>query len=166
MEPLFENRYIRDRSLMKDFYRRSMLMSPAAIILYLACLYCLWNTIEILYLADFFYPGYLLLAVFVLGLVWFGYRRNVNLTLKRDLELNNGQPIAQHIVVTEQGFTAHGINGSQEVTFNTIKKVRKTRKLILLITNARLVWVFPKASFTRGTPDEFLAFLKTKGFKV
>ncbi|MGI6745062.1 MAG: hypothetical protein ACOX45_02610 [Acutalibacteraceae bacterium] len=42
----------------------------------------------------------------------------------------------------------------------------QTKNLILLRSEANLVYIFCKDTFSKGTPDEFLTFLSKKGLKV
>lgn len=166
MEPLFECHYVRDESVMKDYLRRTLLLSPFAIALYAITGYYLYQGIELWFAFGQFYPTYMILVALLPGFIYYSYRRNLKLMVARELEQNNGQPLELHCTITRDALTLSGPFGSQENSFDVIKKVRTTKKLILLYTNARLVWIIPRDSFVHGDPTEFLAFLKDKGLKV
>ena len=166
MEPLFENRCIRNEAIFLEFYRRFRLLSPPYICSYLICAYCLyhffvyWATYDIFALSYLFGPALLPCAI------WYACRRDAKLALRREIEINGGTPAENHIVVTEYGIASHYPNSSTEISFSNIKKVRRSRNLIYVITKAKITWIIPKNTFTRGTADEFLSFLKSKGIKV
>ena len=48
------------------------------------------------------------------------------------------------------------------------KEYRKsqTKNLILLKSRANLIYILRKDTFTKGTKDDFIAFLRSKGIKV
>ena len=167
MEPLFENRHIRNKAMFQEFGRYSMLHNPATIIFSICTVALLHLTVSDWFANETLSINYLFYICILWGSFIFVYYRSVDLSVKRELELNHGQPMEQHFFVNEDGFTAQGPSGgTTEVSFDTIKKVRQTKHLILLCTKTKLFWAFPKQTFTKGTPEEFLAFLKAKGFRV
>ena len=165
MEPLFENHYIRDEAMFREFFRRTQLLSPASIIGYLCCGYLLFNFIVAWAVLGYFELYLLLFAAGLLGFYWLLYRRSIKLTMNRELEMSSGKPLEQRLVVTEDCFIGYAPTSSVEIPFDSVKKVLQTRNLILVCTKAKQAFVFPKATFTKGTPEEFLAFLKSKGIK-
>lgn len=44
--------------------------------------------------------------------------------------------------------------------------VDKTKNLILLQSKASLIYIFRKDTFTKGTTDDFVIFLRSKGIKI
>jgi hypothetical protein len=52
------------------------------------------------------------------------------------------------------------------MTFDKIKGAVQTKNLILLRTKANMIWIFRKDSFSVGSKEEFISFLKNKGIKV
>ena len=165
MEPLFENRHIRDEAMFREFFRRTQLLSPVYILSYLCCGYLLFNFVFVWIAFGYFEPYLPLFATGLLGFYWLLYRRNIKLTMNRELEMSNGKPLEQRLVVTENCFIGYAPTSSMEIPFDNVKKVRQSKNLILVCTKAKQAFVFPKATFTKGTPEEFLAFLKSKGIK-
>ena len=166
MESLFENRYIRNEAIFLEFYRRFRLLSPSWIFGYLLCAFSLYNFIICWITYDFYDLTYLVGPALVPGVAWYVYRRDAKIALRREIEINGVNPVANHIVVTECGISSHYPNSSAGLSFTSIKKVRQSKNLIYLTTKAKITWIIPKATFTKGTADEFLTFLKSKGFKV
>lgn len=166
MEPLFECRYTRTESVMREYLRTTLLLAPFAIALYVLTGYYLIEGIKVWIYTGQFYPLYLVMVAVLPGFIYYSYRRNLKLMVSRELEQNHGQPFTLHCAVAQDTLTISGPFGSQENGFDVIQKVKTSKNLILLYTKSRLVWIFPKDSFTRGSAGEFLTFLKNKGLKV
>ena len=58
------------------------------------------------------------------------------------------------------------IGGADTVEFNKIKNAIQTKNYILLRSKANLIYIFCKDTFTVGTKEEFVSFLRAKGIKV
>ena len=165
MEPLFENRYIQDEAMIREFFRRTQLLSPVYILGYLCCVYFLLNFIFVWAFFGYCELYYLIFTAALLGYYWLLYHRSIKLTMNRELEMSSGKPLERRLVVTEDCFIHYTPTSSVEIPFDSVKKVRQSKNLILVCTKAKQAFVFPKATFTRGTLEEFLAFLKSKGIK-
>ena len=50
-----------------------------------------------------------------------------------------------------------------ELPYDKVKKIAQTKSLIILRSQANFWYILPKNTFTKGTAEEFLAFLKSKG---
>lgn len=174
MNPLFEVRYVQDKALLQSFYRRIILRSPIAIFSYVFSAICLINIGKVLLAIQFVEVSgwqtsiayYLVIIAILLGIQWFTYHQRVKMVLNQELELNQGMLMQRRIVVTESSITVHIQDNPQELSFASFRKVYETKTLILLITKAKQACIFPKASFILGTPEEFLTFLRSKGFQI
>ena len=71
------------------------------------------------------------------------------------------------MLVTEDGIESYntGNENKMQISYDKIKKVIKTKHYYLLKSKAKLCWAFKKDGFTTGNPEEFLSFLRNKGFK-
>lgn len=166
MEPLFENVYVRDEKLLKEYLKRLMLRRPIDYFLYIiAGIYFIECAVMWFWL-EYINPFVLILLAAVIALKVVGYHRSVKLALQRDLELNGGEPVKLEVAVTEDAIRAQTRVDAPEIPFSSIKKVIQTKNLIVLISKARLAFVLTKDGFTRGTAAEFLQFLRNKGIKV
>ena len=88
------------------------------------------------------------------------YFRMVKTQVKRDLECNNGQELTVRMGVTTHAIITYYTNGAtSQVGLLQVQKVVKTKNLILLMTHAKIFYIFPKSTFTKGTAREFLQFL-------
>ena len=166
MEALFENSYVRNKELVKELYRYFYLHRKLLFISYVLLfvgfianllLYILGNEIN------------LVAVIMVPSLYLFQFLRyllQVNAVVKRDKEVF-GDGITVDTVVTEESIQVTASNGAvNKLEYINVKKAVSTKNLILLRTKANLVYILKKDSFTKGTSDEFITFLKSKGIKV
>jgi len=165
MEPLFE---LKDRFSEKDtsiIYSYIYFWRPARIVL---------NILLILYvaiLALIVSNGILFfVAVMVIYYLWmyFLYRRDIKRSVLARKELYGDQYDAESTVIftDEMGRSAADGREGIMIRYDTIKRVLSLKKHILIHSKAGNVFLFRKDSFTVGTAEEFLAFLKSKGVKV
>ncbi len=168
MEPLFENNYTRDKTLAKElyqyiFFRRPFNLAINALLLVIFVFnlsICIWtnnwsNTI------------YLLIVPLFYLYQFYTYHRTVKTMLKRDLEVNHGQKIEIVAMVSEEGILQKvSTGGESQLAYTDVKKAIQTKKLILLQSDANLLYIFPKETFVKGTAAEFIAFLQGKGVKI
>ena len=166
MAPLFENSYIRDESILLEFNRRFRLFSPVYILYYLFSAYCLYQFFTVLIFWGVPVLRFLLIPVLLMLFLWYSCRRGAKISLNRDLEINNGQPLRIYLVITQETITCYDPNGSATIPLTCIRRVRQSRNLIYLTSKAGVTWIFPKATFIRSTPDDFRSFLNTKGLRV
>ncbi len=172
MEPRFENRYTRTYAIIKEFYKYSLFQNKrrrAGIILSaFAILLGLYYYISF---ADkpfygTFYLCVILVSVCILTALVTRYILTPKIYIKRDMELNNG--VLQEITMTITDTTVKQSTPCSEITLplTKLKKVSKTKNTILLMTATNLYFILKRDSFTLGTEEEFLTFLREKGFKV
>lgn len=95
------------------------------------------------------------------------YRRTLNLRVKRDREQFGDTPPEFRTVVFPHQFQCIIQNTIEPITvpFSSIKKAFTTKDLIVLQSEAKLLYIFHKDGFTQGSAEEFIAFLKTLGIK-
>ncbi len=167
MEPIFQNRYVRDKDTVKALYRFILFKSPSAIaIQILLALDFLLILSEWTFRNDTTLILFLLLIPFYYLMRILAYFNMTNNLIRRDKEVNKGMPVEVQIDVTEDsliGTTSAGVN---EIPFTSVKKVYRTKKMILLKTKAKQVFLLRADSFTKGTAEDFAAFLRSKGYKV
>lgn len=165
MDSLFENSYIRSKEIAKEFYRYVCFKRPFILTFDILMGLSFFTNIILLIVADTrAYSVFALVPIFCLFQI-FQYQISVKTMTKRDNEMSNGMPITIDMVVSNDEMTCTASNGSvTQISFNKIRKVIQTKKLILLRSEAKLIYIFPKDSFIKGSSDEFMSFLKQKGF--
>lgn len=166
MEILFENTYVRNKEMAKEIYRYYFFRRKGMIILYILCSLALISDIVNAIFEDG--SGWYSCIIIPLLLLYIiiSYFRTVNLTVKRDAEIH-GKEITTDAIVTEDYIQNTLSTGAViSVEYSKIKKAAQTKNLILLFSDANLIYIFRKDGFTKGTTDEFIAFLKSKGIKV
>ena len=94
------------------------------------------------------------------------YFRQVNTMVKRDSEVH-GKEISVETIVTNEYIQNTASTGAvNKLEYDKIRSAVKTKNLILLRSKANLIYIFRKDTFSKGTKDEFIAFLASKGIKV
>lgn len=167
MGTLFENRTIMNENLTKEMYRYYHFKLPIYIVIDVFMgLSFLANLAALLLEGKCNYSVFFLVPAFVLFQSYL-YDKNVKTQLRRDNELYCGMPIEVQMIVTGEYVKAVKANGtSNEVSFSNIKRAVQTKNLIFLESEAKLIYVFRKDSFVKGTAEEMISFLKGKGIKV
>jgi len=70
-------------------------------------------------------------------------------------------------IVTDEYIQVNAPNGAKaEVQYSNIRRVTRTKNLILLHSRANLMYIFRNDAFCCGGKDEFVAFLREKGIKI
>lgn len=165
MEILFENKYTRDKEWAKDVYSYIYFRRP--IIIVFDVLFALYFIVGIyLIFTSSVYWSYIFTPLVWYALTIFLYWRNVNTVIKRDLELH-GKAIEVIVTVTDDIIKQSQSTGSEyQLNYNDIKRVIKTKKYICLWSKTNMLYSFKKDSFSIGSAEDFLFFLKNKGIKV
>ncbi len=173
MEILFENQYVRTKEFFKTFYTYLYFKRPRAIVFHV---YIVMSVLLILsYLlfsermrSEYEFGIYLSLMPILYIVYVCRYYRVRKLSYLRDLEIDNGEPVEASISVTANGIDC--IHAKSEtathVDLAKIKKIYNTKHYIYIMTGTKLIYPLKKDGFTKGTTEEFLAFLRGKGFKV
>ena len=166
MEILFENSHVRTKELAKEiyghYYFKRKLNIVAEILVMFSCIVNLIITI----LGDSVGWFWLIFPLLLFLLQFYCYFSQVNAMVKRDIELHGKEISVQTIVTNEFIQSTISTGAVNQLEFDKIKSVAQTKNLILLRTKANLIYIFRKDSFTVGTKEEFLAFLKEKGIRV
>jgi len=169
MNILFENKYIRDKKMFQEVYKKTFLNNPVTIILFLCFAGGLLSYIlmlvmgdPILFIDDWTLP---LCWVLVVLLRIFSYFQSVKLAVKRDVETFGGAPTIE-IKVTDEG-VYHSVNGSEvQLQYAYIKKAFVTKNYIIIKSMTDIMYIFERNSFTVGAADDFITFLKSRSIKV
>lgn len=166
-EVLFENRYERTADLAKELYRYYFFKRPRFVVLdiFLA-LGLLANILVGIFEKSFQYEILIVLLVYYL-FRFYMYRKTVNALLKRDHETYAGKPAGVHMLVMAETMQCTTSSGAvTEIAYSKFKNAIQTKNLISLRSEANLLYIFRKDSFTKGTPEAFISFLQAKGIKV
>jgi hypothetical protein len=69
--------------------------------------------------------------------------------------------------ITADGLKTLASNGdSVSASFDKIKYAKQTKKYIFLTTHSGVVFPIKKDTFTVGTKDEFVAYIRSRGINV
>lgn len=170
LEPIVENRYTQTKEFHKEMMKRKNLSKPvlAYIIIIIASTLQLvifeLNNPGMYSYVEFIMWGFLNVPVVFLII---RYIRSVKLGYPRDLEANNGQPIEVRLILTSEGVDV-SYGGCVPVSHTSYQKIRNiigSRNYYYLIAESRNYIAFKKDGFVKGTQDEFLALLRSKGFR-
>lgn len=166
MDVLFENSYVRDKKFAKDIYKYLYFHRVSIIVSYvfLSLFFC---ANILLWIFEEYYNLFVLVLVpSLFAFRLYSYFRSVKLMVKRDSEVH-GKEVTVESVVTGEGIQSSVSTGSvSTLAIGNIKKAVNTKKFILLHTEAKLLYIFPKDKFTKGNAEDFIKFLKDKGIKV
>ena len=85
---------------------------------------------------------------------------------RRDAEVYGGA-LEVDTEITAVGLNTLASNGdSVSVSFDKIKYAKQTKKYIFLTTHTGVTFPIKKDSFTVGTKDEFVAFIRSRGIRL
>lgn len=94
-------------------------------------------------------------------------RQTVKRGIAIDKELNGGELAEICTTVTESGLCSSiKGKGASEVSFDSIKYMARSKNLIILVTEARQVFIIKEDSFVQGSAEELWSFLKAKGIEI
>ena len=172
METLFENKYTNDKETIKEYLIYSFWKRPSAIVsnILLVCMFMFFLSFYLSWNAStdnkYFSLFFMLWILIVWTVVLVRFLMSLRLAIRRNLEMNEGKPpVFNYLIFEDKIDLCFGTSESKSsIVFALIKKVAVTKNLILLITKAKLLVILRKDSFTKGTYDEWLRFLREKGF--
>lgn len=166
MEVLFENKYTRDKEWAKDIYGYIYFRRPMMIVLSIIFLLYLLIGIYNLMIAcavDWFY---IFFPVAWYAYIAFSYRRIARTVINRDLEMH-GKAIEVTVTVSEDVIKQTQSTGSEfQLNYGGIKRAVQTKKYVYLWSKTNMLYSLKKESFSLGSTDDFIFFLKNKGIKV
>ena len=166
MENLFEAQYIRTEADHKAWF--SYLFWKRPVILVLNCVLALGfiaNLISlIIFVEEIFYVRLLVPLYFALQIL--NYCRAVKTAVARDKETFAGKPISIHIGINEDTIHYTFVDvRTVGIPLGSIKRAFFTKYGVFLLSEAKIVYALPAASFTKGTPAELKVFLSGKGIR-
>ncbi len=166
MEPIFENRYIRDKETAKEISASIYFKQPLFLWTLILCGICFAVNLFCL-LAGYEYYLYGLIFPPVYAAFWFySYVMFKNSLIKRDAESYKGDVVIT-MKVYEDHITAIGADGSEvKLEYGKIKKSVTTKQYIIFTTRARLMYALKNDSFIKGTFEDFITFINSKGIKI
>ena len=166
-EPLFKNSFVRDEQAIKEAFKNYYFKSKA-----FKVIYWLYPIALLLSLRSFILDGsssfsfWLVYGIVFAILISVIYKREVKTAIMRDKELGNGKEMLMDLTVYDDRIELLALENKQTLYFADAKAAFNGKDYINIITKAKYIYTFKKDSFTLGTSDEFLEFLKSKGIKI
>ena len=166
MEVLFENKYIRSKELNKEIYRYIYFFRKPLLVWDIVLLLLLILDVVMTVIGRELNSSVLIVAPLFFIYQITGYFRTIKLSEKRDRELHReDEEIC--LSVCDQCIWFEAPKGNNiKMEYSNVKEVIITKNLIMLSTEAKLLYIFRKDSFTIGTSEDFLIFLRRKGFYI
>lgn len=166
MEILFENSYVRNKELAKEVYRYYYFQRKWLVVCYALMAISFLVNLFIGIFEKTTNVAVLIVVPLYLVIPIFCYFNQVNAMVKRDKEVH-GKEISVETIVTEDFIQNTASTGSvNKLDYINVRNAAQTKNLILLRSKANLIYIFRKDTFTKGSKDEFIAFLKGKGIKI
>ena len=174
MDILFENQYEHTREFYEDFYKEflsyTFFKRPIVIAVFIAfavfLAHCAASVLINGVLPYGSKSGIYICIIIGSSAMWFvryfRAKKTYNMYL-RDMKIYNGEPASIKTILTNEGISATLADSEPKYLFpyQSIKKVTTTRRYYVLFTYSKQCMMFKRDSFVRGTPDEFLAFIKS-----
>ena len=167
MEVLFENQYTHTEEYYNEFFGYFHFKRPSFIAINILFFMIFIMALRYMVLWGEFRSYWFMPFPLVCFVSMWSYFRGKNMRRKQELAICNGNPPESRFEITEDGIDAYYISSGvkNHVDFSQIRKVIKTKSFYFLITKLKLAYVIKKDGFTKGTPEEFLLFLREKGLK-
>ena len=162
METLFENRYTRTDAIVREYMRRTQLLSPISMLLYMTLLYWTARTFVLWYDSGALDVKALLCSAAVLIMYFAFYLWKERTALKQ----NRIKKLKMHFTATDTHLTVSSGDFTRQISYHDVRSIKQTRNLIILYAKGRVGWIFPRTTFTKGTAEDFLYYLQAKGLKV
>ncbi len=167
MDVLFENRYTRDKQWAKDFYGYIFFRRPIMMFFNIMCAISLAVNIFLVIVSDPLEDlSVLFILIFYFLILFVRYFKGVNLEMKRSAEMYGGPVLVELFVKDEKISTKTSTGSEVDMLFQNVKKAINTKNYIYLQTQTKLLLCLKKDSFTVGSCEDFIEFLRNKGFKV
>lgn len=167
MKILFENKYTKDEPLLKEIYKYVCFKRPITFIPTIIMIGILIKAMIDWISINYCNSPILFISIFYFAFKIFYYKFLVSRQIKATNELNNGKPLEINTVVYNDSIQYTASNGAiNEINFENIKYGFQTKNLILFLSKANLIYILKKDTFTKGTKDEFIEFIKNKGIKI
>lgn len=169
MESLFELRYVLTPETYRDFFRWGYFYRPASLALNIFCIIFFLFELILLVLRQGYNLFYMLFFLLVPVLRVFGYYRALRLMGKRLLEINQEPPISEILLYSDHLIDRvnRGSNCEEKyLEYQNIKCVYELRRTILILTNAKLVFILPKDAFVKGDAESLAQYFLSRGIRV
>ena len=165
METLFENVCVRNREVTKEIYNYYFFRRNWTVVAYIILGLVLAANLGVLCLEGEPYSRGLL--IFIPLVFIFQISRYFNAVKTTVMRYEETDQTLITTTVTDEFIQMASQNGaSGKLEYGNVNKAIQTKNLIILETKAKLFYVFAKDGFTKGTSEEFIAFLRCKGIKV
>ena len=96
----------------------------------------------------------------------YAYFRGISLYMKRNKETHSDGSNSTYEFFDDHFKFTTSIGANYTVEYSNIVKVVNTKKLVVLISKAKMAYWFPIDSLDNSDLDSFKSFLKEKGIKV
>lgn len=166
MDILFENSYTRNKELLKEIYCYHYFKRKSMIVALVALFICFVTNVLLAFFGDAHNLELIILLPLFFAFHIYLYNFQIITTLKRDKEVQGKEIVVQTIVTDDFIQNTSSTGAINKLEFNKIKKAVQTKNLILLMSDAKLFYIFRKDTFTKGNKDDFISFLKYKGIKI
>lgn len=166
MNILFENNYLRNEALAKEFYRYFYFQRKIAKVTFI--LLCVGIIITIIksFLEQQLDYSLLYMPIIVISVVTISYYKSVKNIVKRDNEASS-EGISVNIIVSDDCIIRKSSLGDKvSLTFDKFKYAATTKNLILMFSNTNVVTILRKDSFIGGNSEDFMRFLLSKNIKI
>lgn len=166
MVDCFVNTYVRDRERVRDMERWFVYGQKRQVITRVL------GIAVLLFVAAYFFYWYLgLIGIFFLSFLvttellrFSNYRKIIRLVLQRDAEANQGQPVEFRITIKDDNIHMEDTTGSiRNVPLSQVKWATRTKKMVIICTKGQFLFQLPNDTFTQGTAEELIAYLRAKG---
>ena len=168
METKFEGGYIRDEKFAKEYYSYHSYKTPGGIIITVVCIWAIITGIILTAMQQYLSIINIVLGLYIFLLRYFRTKKIIKLSLERDRESNHGNVVSVQNFVTDEAITVISSNNESGTEFemSCISKLYSSKNYIYLITKAKLAIVFDKNNFTKGSKEDLIEFIRSKGIKV
>lgn len=164
---LFRNEFVRDRACAKEIFRYYVFSRVIVRIMYGFYAFCLGLCIiGGIIIGDF---GSALLIV---GIVAFhaltmllNYHIQVKTTVERDREMSGGTEMLTVTEVTDSELRVTACGNTTVIPHDAIRSAYRTKNYIVIITRAKMMYIFKNDCYSVGNAEELWVFLKKKRVK-
>ena len=164
---LFESTHTRNEAFHKEIYFHHYYKNKFYIVLdILMVVSLLINLLGLVFDVEPDYTVFACFVFFVLIQAW-SYRRAVKVSMAREREVSSNGEIMYTVAVCDNTITHKSSIGSEyTIEFSSIKKAYTTKNYIVLQSVAKQLYILKKDGFAIGNCEDFLIFLRGKGYKV
>ena len=169
METKIEAGYVRDEKFAKEFFTYHAYRRPSGIIITIICVSAIIvGIINVIAMQQYLAIISIVLGIYILALRAIRVKNGIKISLKRDKESNHGNYISLQNIVTENTILVKSsVNeAGTEYDMACIAQAYRSKNYIYLLTQARLVIIFDVNLFSKGTPEELIDFIRSKGIKI